>query len=168
MRYVIYVLLTGIVLTLQLTLAKILAIQSITPDLLLLLVVIIALREGKVTGILAGFFIGLLDDMTMTGLLGLSALCMALAGFVAGTFYGVKAGLNKGILLVILLISALVHECVSGFITSFAPEQNFFLILMRYSLPTMLYTTGIGFIIFALLPQKVWKMSVPEWFMEAD
>ncbi|GBD06997.1 hypothetical protein HRbin21_00807 [bacterium HR21] len=71
---------------LQVLLFPLLAVAGIVPDLLVVLTLWIALREGQVAGTVAGFASGLLLDVVMQGQLGLHAFAKTLAGFVGGFF----------------------------------------------------------------------------------
>ncbi len=62
------------------------AILGVVPDLFLLLVLWIALRQGRFAGTIAGFAIGLLQDVLLADVLGLNAFAKSIAGFVAGMF----------------------------------------------------------------------------------
>lgn len=62
-----------------------LLIFGATPDVMLLLTVWIARREGQSLGITAGFFIGLFMDL-LHGTMGLDAFSKTVSGFVAGFF----------------------------------------------------------------------------------
>lgn len=55
------------------------------PDIMLLLAVWIARREGQSVGTTAGFFIGLLMDL-LHGTMGLDSFSKTISGFVAGFF----------------------------------------------------------------------------------
>ena len=65
-----------------------LSVVGATPDLPLILTVLIALRRGPETGCLVGFGAGLLQDVAGGGLLGVQALTNALAGFAMGSLVG--------------------------------------------------------------------------------
>jgi rod shape-determining protein MreD len=62
-----------------------LLIFGATPDVMLLLTVLIARREGQSLGTTAGFFIGLFMDL-LHGTMGLDAFSKTVSGFVAGFF----------------------------------------------------------------------------------
>lgn len=64
------------------------SVGGVTPDLPLILTVMIALRRGPEVGCLVGFAAGLLQDATGGGLLGVQALCRALVGFAIGLLPG--------------------------------------------------------------------------------
>ena len=66
------------------TVAPALRIAGVTPDLPLIVVVLLALRRGPEFGALAGFAAGLLQDAAGGGLIGVQALTKALIGFAIG------------------------------------------------------------------------------------
>src|SRR5262249_24500541 len=65
-----------------------LSVGGVPPDLPLIVTVFLAIRKGPVTGCLAGFGAGLLQDMAGGGLIGIQALTKALAGFSMGLLVG--------------------------------------------------------------------------------
>jgi rod shape-determining protein MreD len=65
-----------------------LSVGGVTPDVPLILTVMLALRRGPETGCLVGFVAGLLQDTGGGGLIGVQALTKALAGFSMGLLVG--------------------------------------------------------------------------------
>ena len=59
---------------------------EITPDILLIGLVLLGIRKGKIAGSVGGFLSGLLLDFMSFSFLGLMALSKATAGFVSGYF----------------------------------------------------------------------------------
>jgi rod shape-determining protein MreD len=68
----------------QATLTPMLQVAGVTPDVPLIVVVLLALRRGPEFGCAAGFLAGLLQDAAGGGLLGVQALTKALIGFGIG------------------------------------------------------------------------------------
>jgi len=66
------------------TLAPILRIGDVAPDIPLIVVVLLALRRGPEFGCVAGCMAGLLQDATGGGLIGVQALTKAVVGFTIG------------------------------------------------------------------------------------
>src|SRR3989454_12564341 len=66
------------------TLAPALGIGGVTPDLPLIVVVLLALRRGPEFGCVAGFGAGLLQDAAGGGLVGVQALTKGGIGFAIG------------------------------------------------------------------------------------
>src|SRR5262245_43316393 len=89
------ILLAFVALGLQATVVPHLAIAGIRPDLPLLAVVLLARARGTLPGSLAGFFIGLAQDLTNPGFLGLNALVKSLLGYAVGSL---RVHLDTGIL----------------------------------------------------------------------
>jgi rod shape-determining protein MreD len=70
------------------TLAPALRIADVSPDIPLIVVVLLALRRGPEFGCLGGFAAGLLQDAASGGLLGVQALTKAVLGFAIGAAGG--------------------------------------------------------------------------------
>jgi rod shape-determining protein MreD len=68
----------------QTTVAPILRVGGVTPDIPLIVVVLLALRRGPEFGCVAGFAAGLIQDAAGGGFIGVQALTKALAGFAMG------------------------------------------------------------------------------------
>ncbi len=66
------------------TLGSTLRVGNVTPDIPLIIVVLLALRRGPEFGCLGGFAAGLLQDAAAGGLIGIQALTKALIGFGVG------------------------------------------------------------------------------------
>jgi rod shape-determining protein MreD len=79
---------------LQVTLVVSLGLGAGSADLLLLVVVAVGLLRGSVGGAVAGFFGGLLVDITTLDTMGVSALLFALAGYWTGR-YGETTGRDR-------------------------------------------------------------------------
>ena len=65
-----------------------LSVGGITPDVPLVLTVLVALRRGPELGCAVGFLAGFLQDVAGGGLIGVQALTKALAGFAMGLLVG--------------------------------------------------------------------------------
>jgi len=72
----------------QTTFAPALRIGNVTPDIPLILVVLLALRRGPEVGCLSGFVTGLLQDAGAGGFIGAQALTKTLIGFFIGQLGG--------------------------------------------------------------------------------
>jgi rod shape-determining protein MreD len=125
-----------------------LSILDITPDILLLWIVIIAVREGQMPATVAGFLIGLAADLLAgDAVLGLSSLAKTLAGFVAGYFYNenkTQHTLGSPRFLVIVAVAALLHNAVYFSIFLQGAGPGVVTTLLRYGLPAAAYTLAVG------------------------
>src|SRR6266571_1556437 len=70
------------------TLTPMISVAGVTPDLPLIMVILLALRRGPEFGCVAGFVTGLLQDATGGGLIGVQALTKGLIGFGIGVAGG--------------------------------------------------------------------------------
>jgi rod shape-determining protein MreD len=152
-----YILLSVLFVLLQTTLARYLAIESIAPDLLLIWVVYLALREGQIAATTAGFFLGLLFDLVSgkDGMLGLAALSKTVAGFVAGYFYNenkitqILAGYQ---FILVVAVASIVHNVLYFIVFLQGTEVGWLDAVMLYGFPTTIYTAAL-----ALLPMFVFS-----------
>jgi len=87
MLYIRYLITGLIILLLSIAIVPLMSISQITPDLMLIFVVYVALKNGQIAGSVAGFISGLLLDYTVDFTPGLSALSKTICGFIAGFFY---------------------------------------------------------------------------------
>jgi rod shape-determining protein MreD len=114
-QYARYALIVIVLLVVQATLIPFMSLAGVTPDLLLIFVVVFALREGQIPGTAAGFLVGFVSDVVTGDFLGLGALTKTIAGFTAGYFYNEinpMQRLSSYIFLVVVATAALVHNIV--------------------------------------------------------
>lgn len=145
-----------LVLLLQTGVAPILGVGHVVPDFLLVWIAILGLRHGRFAATGAGFLLGLLVDLISgsDGMLGLSAFCKSIAGFVAGSFYNenkTARSLGGRTLLVAVATAALVHNLVYFVIFLQGAEVGFGEAVLVYALPAAAYTAAV-----ALLPMFVY------------
>lgn len=146
-----------ILLLVQLNLGYI-AVESVTPDLLVVLTVFVALREGQFTGLLVGFFLGLFFDLISSDIIGTNALSKMLAGFVAGYFYNDKLSLQESVgsfrFLGIVALAALVHNIVYYFFYVQPTDLSFTSFFLRSGIAASLYTTVIAVLVMLAAARK--------------
>ena len=71
----------------QVTVIPLIAIGSVVPDLLIILIVLFTLKFGQFYGTIFGAIAGLLFDLVSGGILGSAMFSKTLSGFLAGYFY---------------------------------------------------------------------------------
>jgi rod shape-determining protein MreD len=96
------------------TLAPALRIAEVTPDIGLIVVVLLALRRGPEVGCVGGFVVGLLQDAAGGGLLGIQALTKAVVGFAIGTAGG-RLAVQHPVVQVVGIVLLTVAEGVGRF-----------------------------------------------------
>ena len=115
------------------TLSDFIAVAGIVPDIPLV----------------AGFGMGLALDLLSgnDGMLGLSALAKTSAGFVAGYFYNenkIAQALGGYQFMVVVTIASAVHNLLYFLVFLQGSGINWTMTLMRYGLPTTLYTAAVS------------------------
>lgn len=75
---------------------------GVTPDLILVIAVVVAVQDGPIEGALVGFFGGLLQDVASLQVMGVGAFSKALAAFMAGMLKDIF--MTYSILLPVLLV----------------------------------------------------------------
>jgi rod shape-determining protein MreD len=75
---------TALALALQTTLAQFVVRGTVAVDFVLVVVIYASLTSGRVTGLMAGTFAGLVQDTLSTGVIGIGGLAMSIVGFLAG------------------------------------------------------------------------------------
>jgi rod shape-determining protein MreD len=150
-RYARYVFVLIILLVVQGTLIPFISLAGVTPDVLLILAVIIALREGQIPGTIAGFVIGLIGDLAIGDFLGPGALTKTLAGFTAGYFYNETNPLqvlSTHMFILVIAVAAFVHNVIyfafllQGFPVS-AVE-----IIVKFMIGSTVYTVIVSLVLF--------------------
>jgi rod shape-determining protein MreD len=151
-RIALYTLLSLLFILLQTTVVRFLSIERIVPDILLIWVVFIAVRQGQTAGTLAGFLIGLVVDFLSgaDGMLGLASLSKTVAGFVAGYFYDEHKTfqtLGAYQFLIIVAVASVLQNVIYFVIFLQGTDIGWWGAIVLYGLPTSFYT-----VVVALLP----------------
>ena len=126
---------------------------QITPDIILIGVVYLGIKKGKIPGSAGGFAAGLIFDLFSFSFLGLSALSKSTSGFISG-FFNNENKIDKYSktyeFIFILFISSLINNFLYFWIYFQGTSLYFSQILLRYIIPSAVYTSlfGIPFIIF--------------------
>jgi rod shape-determining protein MreD len=151
-RIALYSILSLLFILLQTTVVRFLSIGRIVPDILLIWVVYVAVRQGQVAGTVAGFLIGLVIDLLSgsDGMLGLAALTKTVAGFLAGFFYDENKTfqtLGGYQILIAVGVTSVLQNVIYFVIFLQGSEVGWWGAILLYGLPTSFYT-----VVVALLP----------------
>jgi rod shape-determining protein MreD len=153
LRFSIYLILAIAFAFLNSSVLSFIKIGEIMPDLVLLLVIYISIREGQFKGLFAGFAAGLILDIVSLDVLGTNALAKTVAAFIAGFFYRENkfrqiVG-NIGFLTIVFL-SAAIHNLIYYFFYIKVSELDFLNFFLKYGFATSLYTTVLSVFIMLL------------------
>jgi len=148
-RHVGYLIKALIILLVQTNLPDIISIRGIAPDLLLIFIVYVAVREGQMYAIPWGFVLGLTIDLTTGTVIGLSALSKTLAAFTAGYFYSdnkIAMILGTYRFLLFVLVTAFVHNAIYFAVFTLGSDIGFFGAVFGVGMASALFTTTIAVI----------------------
>lgn len=124
-----------------------LSIAEVTPDLVLIALVVIAIVEGQMYGVVAAFLAGLIFDIATADILGVNGFAKLLATFGAGYAHNPNTTarvLGSWRFLVILALAALGHNVVYFFFYLRPTELSFTDFFLIYGLATTAYTVVLG------------------------
>ena len=135
------------VFSLQYSLSDYLIIRDIKPDFLIIFVMYVGLKYGSSSGVIAGFTIGLLEDLAGVGsLFGLAPLVKSTVGFFMGMLKGKYSSLNPitfhFIWVIIFFLNGFIYSYIR-FQTVYGSEPFLFFRLWLFSSVYTLVFLGI-------------------------
>ena len=133
----------------QATIMHLVTLEEITPDILAIWVVYLALCQGQMRATIWGFAIGLTFDLVTGNFIGLSALTKTMTGFVAGYFFNeTRTHLTLGSyrFLLIVLLASLIQNTAYFIIFTRGTDIGLFQSVVRFGLTTTLYTGTLSLI----------------------
>jgi len=140
---------------LQLTLGKLVSIQDIKPDFLLIAVIFIGESRGKLYGEIWGFIVGLIaDGIGLSMLFGISALGKTIAGFISGFLHDSKRSMGRFYYYSIVATIMLIHFIIIYTIYYNSSEFNLQYIVLRYVIPSTIYTFIIYVLVDIIYPRE--------------
>lgn len=122
-----------------------------TPDLILILLIYIAIRNGKIKGTSTGFTFGLIKDLIVSvGFLGLTSLTKSITGFIMGYFTkSRRSRLFPGIMFP-MSIGIIVNEVIGTMFRIAGTSEGILSAILTKALPSSVYTFVIAFVIFLI------------------
>src|SRR5215216_2212570 len=116
---------------------------QITPDIVLIGLVYVSIKKGKITGSVGGFVTGIILDLLSFSFIGLMALSKSAAGFITGFFNvenKIERYLSTYIFIIIVAMASLFNNIIYFTIYFQGTNLTFTDVLLRYVLPTTVYT----------------------------
>ena len=157
MQLVKYVIIYFLLLFVEKNLLQLISIKNVTPDLILIFVIIISLRENRSKSTLVGFFSGLFQDVFTTYFFGLSALAKSIVGFWGVFFQRPQKKYNLSSYAIAVSILVFVHEIIFGIIYNLGTHFGFFKFLFQFVFPRTLYTVLFALIVYFIFKPMLWK-----------
>ncbi|MBI1803236.1 MAG: rod shape-determining protein MreD [Ignavibacteriae bacterium] len=143
-RAIKYVIFTVILVILQTKLMRLLSLEGITPDILTIWIVYIALKEGQLPATIWGFCVGLFFDFVTGNFIGLAALTKTVCGFTAGYFYNenkTTSMLSSYRFLIVVLVVSFIHNTAYFIIYTRGTDIGILQAVLQFGLATTFYTT---------------------------
>ncbi|MCH5265643.1 MAG: rod shape-determining protein MreD [Lachnospiraceae bacterium] len=146
------VLIILIAFVLQTTVFQALALAEVVPNLLLVVTVCYAYLRGRTSGLINGFFCGLLMDMVYGSVVGLYAFIFMSIGFAVG--FCRKIYFTDRLILPAVLITGSdlvygIYYYVMEFLMRGRMNLGFY--FLRVILPEVIYTALVGILVYRLL-----------------
>lgn len=137
---------------LQCAVFQIFQIASIKPNILLIVVVSLGLMRGRRSGLLIGFWGGLIMDIFFPFRLGMQALIYMWLGYWAGSFYRIYYDDDIKTPMLLAALGDLMYGVYYYVLTFLLRGRiNLFYYLSRIILPELVYTLLITILIYRLL-----------------
>ncbi|MFH1842856.1 MAG: rod shape-determining protein MreD [bacterium] len=131
-------------------------IGGVAPNFTVIALVILALAEGSFAGCLAGFTMGLIQDLSTPNLLGLYALCKTGLGFSLGRLRGHLVYGMPVVEGVMIALAVLAHDMLYLLVESKLHSYEFLLPLVTVKLPGAIYSGVIGVPLLRLVDMLGW------------
>jgi len=128
----------------QAAIAPRISFGEISPDFVMLVVMIVALYRGAIMGAVVGFAIGFLQDLGNPELLGLNALTKTLLGFAVGRIGSKTVPENALFLFGLLAAVAFCHDIVYLTIFHWPDVGSTAVMIFVAAMPSALYTAVFG------------------------
>ncbi|MCI0450317.1 MAG: rod shape-determining protein MreD [Chlorobi bacterium] len=147
----------------QKTLVWLIAVTSyeVTPDIVLVGLAYVGIKRGKIDGSIAGFLSGLLLDLFSFSFIGLMALSKSAAGFLSGFFNNenkIERYLSSYGFVLIVFFCSIVNNIFYFTIYFQGTNLVFSDVLLRYILPTAVYTSIISIIPVIFARKKIRRL----------
>jgi rod shape-determining protein MreD len=123
------------------------------PDLLMLILFLVAQVDGRRYGLLFGIYMGVLSDFS-TEFFGFGLLAYSLSGFVAGQYFEFDEQYNQVNFIWGLLTSTFVANLIWKGLY-FYGKQPFWETLFKYVLPISIYTVIVGLFLYFLIEKWI-------------
>ncbi|HRP03017.1 MAG TPA: rod shape-determining protein MreD [Candidatus Kapabacteria bacterium] len=132
----------------QISLAHFIEIGGISPNVMIIFIVWLSIKEGQFFTLFAAFFTGIFYDIIKMDLIGTNALSLLITAFACGFFY--KEGKSDLIIrsfkfLLISFIGAIIHNFVYYFLYIRISEMDFWNFFIKYGVASSLYTCVFSF-----------------------
>jgi len=135
---------------LQTTLVPVISIFGAKPDLLIVALFMLAIKEGAMPAVFVGFFLGLAQDVYSPAILGQNALAKTVAGFFASLFNEKVMRIDPVLQAVLLVVTFLLNDIIFMVVQmakSSGSEKGLLIEIVITTMPRAVYS-----LVFAAVP----------------
>ncbi|MBN1155440.1 rod shape-determining protein MreD [candidate division KSB1 bacterium] len=157
MNYLMYIIVYFVVLVFENSLIHLISINGVVPDLSIIFLIFFSLKESQIKSTVAGFLIGLIQDIFSFDLIGLSSLCKSITGFIASYFKRTEQRYTTSRIALIVFVTSLVHNILYQIIISVGTHFRIEKIIFHTSLPGAIYTAVFAVIVNLMLYRMIWS-----------
>lgn len=151
-KFLTTVLLIFISFILQCTVFRALAIESIVPNILIILTACAGFMHGERFGVFTGFFCGLLLDIFFFEIIGFYALIYMYIGYMNGLFHNIFYPDDIKLPLIMVTVSDLAYSFIVYILMFLLRGRfDFGYYFMNIILPELLYTILVAVLVYPLL-----------------
>ncbi len=152
MTYVLRIVLAAfIVFILQVTVVHNVTVAGASPDLIMVMLVVLVIDRKPIVGIIAGFLLGFLQDLGNASFLGMSALAKSIVGYGIARYgrdYLPDNLLFKGLL---VFVACLINDIITlNIAISFNPAEVI-VAFFRYSILSAAYTALLAVLVMQII-----------------
>ena len=130
------------------------SVADLRPNLVILILLLIALQSGSFEATILGFLIGFIQDLNVPEELGLNALVNSLVVFGVGWLRLHITGDNLKVQVVVILAGALVHNLLYCMMNGALPWSDVLFFWARYGIGGAVYTSLLGAVLAAALQSR--------------
>ncbi len=158
LKIIYYSLATLFLCVVQLSFSYLVSIYEVTPDLLILIVIWITLREGKLFGLVSGFLIGILFDFISMNVIGVNALTKTIVAYFVGYFYKENEFWNiirSNRIFLLTFISVFLHNAIY-YLLMIKLTDSIGWVYFKFTIGSTLYTFLFSLLAFFFRIRKFW------------
>ena len=148
---------------LQCSAVRYISLASIGPNIIIVVIASYALMHGEVSGMLTGFFAGILIDIQFGEVIGLYAFIYLCIGYACGSFHQHYSRDNLKLPMIIFTVSEFIYGfviCIFMFILR--GEFHFIYYLTHNIIPELVYTAVVAFPIYMVIVFIDQKIEIAE------
>lgn len=153
-----------ILLVLQQTFIPYIEILHFAPDIVLIALYVIALRLGQIPATIFGFASGLLTDLFVGEVIGISSLAKTISAFIAGYYFDeekIKISVLTPKFIAITLFCAFIHNIIYLFAYIRTVDLDILQLFLTYGIGATAYTSLVSIlpVLFVARTQQKIKVS---------